>query len=707
MKREPISTTSKSECPQNVEPGLSYPLGAQLTADGVNFCFYSRHCSAVDLLLFDTADAEKPCQVVRLDPVKNKTFHYWHVFVRGLTEGQVYGLRAQGPFEPEQGWRFDPGKVLLDPYSRAVVNWQNYSRELACRPGDNCSQSLRSVVIDCGKYNWEQDAPLRTPYARSVIYELHIKGFTSNPNSGVSPEKRGTFAGLMEKIPYLQELGVTAVELMPVFQFDEQDAVSGLKNYWGYSPIVFFAPHGDYSSRKDPLGAVEEFKDMVKALHRAGIEVILDVVFNHTAEGNELGPTLSYKGLDNSTYYMLEENPAFYADYSGCGNTFKANSPVCQKLIMDCLHYWVSEMHVDGFRFDLASILSRDVFGKPQSIKLPGILSVMEADPILAGTKLIAEAWDGAGLYQVGAFINDGDWFAEWNGPFRDDARRFIKGDNSTTKLLASRIAGSSDIYTNKDREPNRSINFVTCHDGFTLNDLVSFDRKHNEANGENNRDGTDCNWSWNCGIEGPSDNSTVETLRLKQIKNALCLLFLSQGTPMILMGDEIRRSQHGNNNAYCQDNDLSWMDWTLVDENEDLLKFTQGLVSFTQSLELFEQDHLLCGKCGHCCCPHIEWHGTTLDQPDWSDFSHSLSFLIVHPEAEEHLYVIFNAFWESLIFQLPDPPSRKQWHRIVDTAIAPVGIWTAESASPVSRTEYWVKERSSVVLMALNKGFR
>ncbi|NOJ27128.1 MAG: glycogen debranching enzyme GlgX [Nitrososphaera sp.] len=706
MKRDLVSTVGRHERQQTAEPGLSYPLGAQVTGNGVNFSLYSKHCSAVELLLFDSTGAPSPSQVIRLDPIANKTFHYWHVLVKGVREGQVYGFRVHGAFEPERGLRFDPTKVLLDPYSKAVVNSENYCRERACRPGDNCSQSMRSVVVGSGKYDWESDAPLRIPYARSVIYELHVKGFTRNRNSGVSPEKRGTFAGLIEKIPYLKELGVTAVELMPVSQFDEQDAAFGLKNYWGYSPVAFFAPHAGYSSRKDPLGPVREFQDMVKALHRAGIEVILDVVFNHTAEGNELGPTLCYKGLDNCTYYLLEEeNAARYADYSGCGNTFKANNPVGQKLIMDCLHYWVSEMHVDGFRFDLASILSRDIFGKPQSIELPGILSMMEADPILAGTKLIAEAWDGAGLYQVGTFINDGDWFAEWNGPFRDDVRRFVKGDRGTAKVLVSRIAGSSDIYTKQDREPNRSINFVTCHDGFTLNDMVSFDKKHNEANGEENRDGSDCNWSWNCGVEGPSSDVAIEELRLRQIKNVLCILFFSQGTPMILMGDEIRRSQDGNNNAYCQDNELSWMDWGLVNQNEDLLKFTQGLISFTQSLELFEQDHLLCTKCGRCCCPHIQWHGTTLDQPDWSDFSHSLAFSITHPEADEHLYVIFNSFWESLTFELPDPPAHKHWHRIIDTAIAPFSIQKPESAIAVADDRYLATARSSVVLMALSTG--
>ncbi len=684
------------------ETGRNYPLGAEIRPDGVNFCLFSKFCTAVDLLLFDTPDAETPSHVINLDPKDNKTFHYWHVFVPGLSAGQVFGYRVDGDFVPERGMRFDVGKILLDPYSRAVVNSENYSRQTAGHPGDNCSASLRSVVVDTSKYNWEKDVPLRTPYSNSVIYELHVKGFTKNPNSGVSEEKRGTFAGLIDKIPYLQGLGVTAVELMPVCQFDEQDAPQGLTNYWGYSPLAFFAPHSGYSSRKDPLGPVDEFRDMVKALHGAGIEVILDVVFNHTAEGNELGPTLSFKGLDNTNYYLLDPSSSHYANYSGCGNTFKANNPTAQKLILDCLRYWVSEMHVDGFRFDLASVLSRDVLGKPQPVELPGILSIIEADSILAGIKLIAEAWDGAGLYQVGSFVNASDWFAEWNGPFRDDIRRFVKGEDSTVKALATRIAGSSDIYTKGDREPNRSIQFVACHDGFTLNDLVSYNEKHNEANGEANRDGTNSNWSWNCGVEGPSSDTAIEELRVRQIKNHLTLLFLSQGTPMLLMGDEVRRSQAGNNNAYCQDNSSAWFDWNLVSQNQALLTFTKGLISFTQSVSLLGQDHLLCSKCGHCSCPHIWWHGTKLNQPDWSESSHSLACSMAHPQADEQLYSIFNAYWHSLSFELPELPDGKHWHRIVDTTQQVDSLIMPTSAPMVKDSEYCAGPRSSVVLMVL-----
>lgn len=705
MIKKNNSTVEQIRPHQTIEPGLSYPLGTEVRSNGVNFCLFSKHCSSVDLLLFDAADSAEPSRVIPLDPVKNRTYHYWHVFVAKLTNGQIYGYRVHGDFAPERGMRFDPTKVLLDPYTRAVANSQNYSRTKAGQAGDNCPVSLRSVVTDLSDYDWENDTPLRIPFSRSIIYELHVKGFTGNENSELSPEKRGTFAGLIEKIPYLQKLGVTAVELMPVHQFDEQDAPLGLRNYWGYSPVAFFAPHSGYSSRKDAQGAVDEFRDMVKALHLAGIEVILDVVFNHTAEGGELGPTVSFKGLDNSTYYVLGADSSTYADYSGCGNTFQASYPVGQKLIIDCLHYWVSEMHVDGFRFDLASVLSRDVFGIPQSIELPGILSRIEADPILAGVKLIAEAWDGAGLYQVGSFINACDWFAEWNGPFRDDVRRYLKGDDGMVKSLAARIAGSSDIYTNLDREPSRSINFVTCHDGFTLNDLVSYDKKHNEPNGENNRDGTNQDWSWNCGTEGVTDDTTIGKLRIQQMKNFLTVLFLSQGTPMLLMGDEVRRSQKGNNNAYCQDNSLSWFDWDLVEQNRELLTFTRRLIAFTQSVSLFEQDHVMCSKCGHCCCPHIRWHGTKLDQPDWNNFSHSLAFEMTHPEADEQLYAIFNTYWSELTFELPELPEHKRWCTIIDTTRREDSLIMPSSAPAIMSPEYRAGPRSSVVLMALSKG--
>ena len=414
-----------------------------------------------------------------------------------------------------------------------------YSRDAASRPGDNSAAAMKSVVADPRSYDWEGDALVRRPWAETIIYEMHVAGFTRHASSGVAPAKRGTYAGLIEKIPYLQDLGVTAVELLPVFQFDPLHAPNGV-NYWGYQPISFFAPHHAFSSQPDPLAVLDEFRDMVKALHRAGIEVILDVVYNHTAEGGQDGPTISYKGLANDTYYILEKDRSRYADFTGCANTLNANQSIVRRLILDSLRYWVTEMHVDGFRFDLASILSRDENGHP--LPSPPILWDIESDPLLAGTKLIAEAWDAAGLYQVGSFV--GDAWQEWNGRFRDDVRSFVRGDNGTVCALASKLVGSPDVYGHKEREVEHSINFVTCHDGFTLNDLVSYNDKHNEANGEDNRDGADDNRSWNCGVEGPTDDPAIDALRNRQIKNLLAINLLAAGTPMLTMGDEVRRTQ-------------------------------------------------------------------------------------------------------------------------------------------------------------------
>ncbi|MGC8710902.1 MAG: glycogen debranching protein GlgX [Leptodesmis sp.] len=682
---------------QDTLPGRSFPLGAKVYPEGVNFCIFSKSSTAVELLLFDAADDPKPSRVIQLDPQRNRTSYYWHVFVPGVTAGQVYAYRVYGPFAPDRGHRFDGNKVLLDPYASAVVGWEHYSREAAIRPGDNCAQALRGVVLDPTTYDWEGDVPLGIPYTKTVIYEMHVAGFTRHPNSGVAEHKRGTYAGLIEKIPYLKQLGITAVELMPIHEFDEQDARPGLKNYWGYSTLAFFAPHRAYSSNRDPLGPVNEFRDMVKAFHKAGIEVILDVVLNHTAEGNDDGPTLSFKGLENRAYYILEKNPALYVNYSGCGNTIKANHEVVTRLILDCLRYWVDAMHVDGFRFDLASVLSRGKLGHP--LEDPPLLWLIDSDPVLAGTKLIAEAWDAGGLYQVGSFI--GDRFAEWNGPFRDDVRRFIKSDAGMVNQLASRILGSPDIYPDPDHEPHRSINFVTCHDGFTLNDLVSYNEKHNQDNGEDNQDGSNDNHSWNCGVEGPTDDPEVEALRQRQIKNFITTLLISQGTPMLLMGDEVRRTQQGNNNAYCQNNELSWFDWSLVEKHGDLLDFVRGMIHFIQSLELFQHEERLETSSSHK--PYINWHGMKLGKPDWSDESRCLAFTLYHPDAKEHLHVIFNAHWEAHTFELPTLHPGKGWYRIVDTTLkAPDDYRQPDTAPRWPESTYPVEPRSAVILMAL-----
>ncbi len=551
----------------------SCPLGAAVVDGGANFSLFSRTATGVELLLFDRDD-DVPSHVVRIDPETNRTYQYWHVFVPGVRPGQIYGYRIAGPYAPERGLRFDPTKVLLDPYGRGVVVPKTYGREAAKRPGDNAATAMKSVVVDPGAYDWEGDAPLSRPSARTIIYEMHVRGFTRHPSSGVGDKTRGTYAGLIEKIPYLQRLGVTAVELLPVFQFDAQDCPPAKTNYWGYAPISFFAPHQAYSSRQDPLGPVDEFRDMVKALHRAGIEVILDVVFNHTAEGEQTGPTLSFRGIDNPTYYILEEGGARYANYTGCGNTLNANHPVVRRMIVDSLRYWVEEMHVDGFRFDLASVLARDASGHP--LPNPPVLWDIESDPALAGTKLLAEAWDAAGLYQVGSFV--GDAWKEWNGRFRDDVRAFFQGEPGSARRVADRMVGSPEIYGHKEREAEQSVNFVTCHDGFTLNDLVSHNQKRNDENGENNRDGANDNRSWNCGVEGPTEDPTVEKLRNRQVKNCLTVTMISLGVPMILMGDEVRQTQGGNNNAYCQDNEISWFDWTRVEKHSDVHRFVSLL---------------------------------------------------------------------------------------------------------------------------------
>ena len=448
---------------------------------------------------------------------------------------------------------------------------------------------------------------------------------------------------------------------------------------------------------------MDEFRDLVKALHKAGIEVILDVVFNHTAEGNEKGPTLSFRGLDNQTYYILEEERQYYSNYSGCGNTIKGNHPVVSRLILDSLRYWVSEMHVDGFRFDLATILSRNTFGEPikPETGMMDVISIIESDPVLAGTKLIAEAWDAAGLYGVGQFVELADWFSEWNGPFRDDVRQFVKSDPNMTKTMAYRILASPDIYSRLDTDINRSVNFITCHDGFTLNDLVSYNDKHNLANGEGDRDGGNHNFSWNCGKEGVTDNPEIEHLRSQQIKNFLTVLFFSQGTPMLLMGDEIRHTQNGNNNAYCQDNKLSWFDWDLVTENSGLLLFVKRLIQFTRELDIFGQERFLEVGKRNISKPYLIWHGIRLNKPDWSEGSHSIAFSLCHPTSEEHLYVVFNSYWKPLRFELPLLRLGSHWHRIVDTSLpAPHDFSDLHDDNKIYQNSYRVAPRSSIVLM-------
>ncbi len=676
--------------------GSSFPLGATLSKDGVNFSLFAKGATGVELLLFDRADSGSPSRSIALDPECDRSYHYWHTLVPDLRPGQIYAYRVDGPFDPPNGFRFNREKVLLDPYGTCLVRPGHRTRAAAAGSGDNAALALKSAVADLTTYDWEDDAPPHRPFAKTVIYEMHVGAFTRHPNSGVAPGKRGTFVGLIEKIPYLVDLGVSAVELLPVFAFDEQDAPAGLPNDWGYQPVSFFAPHQAYSSRPDPLDTLDEFRDMVKALHRAGIEVILDVVFNHTAEGFADGPTICFRGLANSTYYILEEDKAAYANYSGCGNTLNANDPVVRRLIVNSLEHWVSHMHVDGFRFDLASILSRDPAGRPMAS--PPVLWDIESDPVLANVKLIAEAWDAAGLYQVGSFV--GDSWKEWNGRFRDDVRSFLRGDGETVRSLASRLVGSPDLYEHKQREPEQSINFVTCHDGFTLNDLVSYNQKHNEANGESNRDGADDNRSWNCGVEGPTDDPEIERLRMRQAKNFITVLLLGVGTPMLLMGDEVRRTQRGNNNAYCQNGELSWFDWSLVERHADLLRFTRTLIGLRMNRQVKSRTSLTLSELlSH---QPVTWHGVRLNEPDLGHDSHTLAGT-VSMASGARMHLIVNAYWEPLTFALPSPAEGlSDWHRVIDTSLeTPNDICQWSDAPAVVDGHYPAGPRSVVLLVA------
>ena len=682
------------------EKGSAHPLGATPGPEGVNFSLFSENATGVELLLFSTHDAPQPFQTIALDPHVNKTFHFWHVFVRGLQPCAHYAYRVDGPFNPAAGHRFNKNKVLIDPYALGNTDsvWKRVS---ACGPDDNVATSMRSMVIDPAAYDWEGDLPLDRPIENLIIYEMHVRGFTRSPSSGV--ESPGTFAGIMEKIPYLKDLGVTTIELQPVFDFDETDVlrvVDGrpLPDYWGYSTMGFFAPQSAYCVSPASGSHLYEFRDMVKALHRAGIGVILDVVFKHTDEGNHLGPTFSFKGIDNRTYYFLVPwDLQYYMDFSGCGNTFNCNHPIAQKLIVECLRYWVREAHVDGFRFDEGSILSRGEDGMPSAH--PPVVWQIELDDELANTKVIAEAWDAAGLYQIGHF--PGDRWAEWNGRYRDDIRRFVRGDPGLVGAVASRLAGSSDLYQDQGRLPINSINFVTCHDGFTLNDLVSYNDKHNLGNGEDNRDGIDDNLSWNCGVEGGSSDPAIEALRNRQVRNFAALLLLSRGVPMFVAGDEVRRTQQGNNNAYCQDNDTSWFDWTLVDRNRDLLRFWIRMIEFRKRHAALRQRQFFTGAVNQRGLADVTWHGTVLGAPGWSDpEARALGMTLAGFNGDPDLHVMLNMLWDSLEFELPVVPGRS-WFIAVDTAQTPPHDIADPGAEPaVTGNTCTVQPRSVVVLV-------
>jgi len=675
-----------------------HPLGATPTGTGVDFSLYAPRATRLELLLFAAPEDPAPDRTIVLDPRRDRTGGYWHALVADAGPGQVYGYRVHGPDDPARGWRFDPQKLLLDPYARAVVNQANYDRDAARAPGDNTARALRAVVADPDAFAWEGDLPLPARPGRELIYELHVGGFTRDPAAGVDPARRGTYAGLIEKIPYLQALGVTAVELLPVHEFDPQDAPPERTNYWGYSSLAFFAPHAAYSSDRGPLGPVHEFRTLVRALHRAGIRVILDVVYNHTAEGGAGGPWLSWRGLANDAYYLLDRDRSRYLDYTGCGNTFHASHPAALRLILDSLRCWVREMHVDGFRFDLASALTRDEHGEP--LLRPPLLRLLETDPVLSGTQLIAEAWDAGGLYQVGSF--PAERFAEWNGPFRDDVRRFLRGDRATVEAVMARVTGSADLFRGPDDGPWRSINFVTCHDGFTLADLVTYNTKHNETNGEENHDGSDHNLSWNCGVEGPTRSPAIREVRRRQVRNFLGLLLLSHGTPMLSMGDEVLRTQRGNNNAYCQDNPLGWFDWRDTERHADFLRFAREMVQLRGQLADLGSEGFWRATDPANGKGHISWHGTRPEHPDWGPDSHSLAWVLEDHAGAGMAYVAVNAWWRPLIFTLPVVPANLAWHGVVDTAQdAPRDIVPVAGSAPVAGRARELAAHSLVVLVA------
>lgn len=685
-----------------VSSGRQHPLGSTPDENGVNFSLFSENAEAVQLLLFEKHDDIEPFQVIDFDPKINRTFHFWHIYVEGLKPGVSYGYKIDGSRDKSAGHRFNPDKLLLDPYSKGNTN-DLWDRVAACGDGDNTAQSMRSIVIDWTKYDWKGDVKINRPMKDSIIYEMHVGGFTKNPNSGA--KFPGTFKGVTEKIPYLKELGITAVELLPVFEFDSKEILKikdngeVLRNYWGYSTYSFFAPHAAYCTSPDEGSHLDEFRDMVKELHKAGIEVILDVVFNHTNEGNHEGPVINFKGIDNLIhYYLSPESREFYFDYSGCGNTLNCNHPVVEKFIFDCLKFWVEEMHVDGFRFDEGSILSRGENGQP--LRHPPVLWSIELSEVFADTKLIAEAWDAAGLYQIGGF--PGYRWGEWNGKYRDTIRRFLKGDAGIVGQVADRIAGSASIYQHSRHKPTNSINFVACHDGMTLWDLVSYNYKNNWANGENNNDGIDDNLSWNSGFEGEVNDSEIINFRKKRVKNFLATLLVSNGVPMILSGDEVGKSQNGNNNVYCQDNELAWFDWELTENNKDLLRFTQLMINFRKQNESLRRDDFYKGELNSRGIPDISWHGCSVNSPGWDDPNAKvLAFTIgSFTENQPDIQVMINMHYTPLEFELPKIGKTK-WYRFVDTSLlSPDDILAKSKMKAVTGQSYLVNEYSVVILV-------
>lgn len=696
-------------------------FGSVLVDDGVNFSVYSKDATRVTLCLFELADSKQPFECIDLDPVENRTGDVWHVFVQGLKAGSLYLYRVDGPYEPTKGLRFNYNKYLVDPYAKAFTEgsiFRSYNNQhkkgfLKNAGGElqDLSDFPKCVVVD-DTFDWEGDRPLNYPLEKTVIYETHVKGYTASKSSGVIDGSAGTYKGFTQKIEYLKALGVTSVELLPVFEFDENENGNSnprtgepLVNYWGYSTIGFFAPKTTYAANRKPGESVREFKEMVKQLHKAGIEVILDVVYNHTAEGNEHGYTFEFRGFQNDVYYSLPVNDKqYYMNFSGCGNSVNCNHPVVQQFVLDSLRYWVLNMHVDGFRFDLASILTRAPNGAPIAGDMPSLTAAISADPVLAKTKIIAEPWDCAGLYQLGGFpAGENNRWSEWNGRFRDDIRRFVRGDDNAATAAATRICGSSDCYNHSGRSPLASINFITAHDGFTLNDLVSYNYKHNDENGENNRDGSDDNLSYNHGYEGVCTNPKIEQIRTKKIKNFLIYLFVSQGVPMLLGGDEMRRTQGGNNNAYCQDTELGWVDWSLAETNKGLVRFTSKLIALRKAHPIFSRTKFFADAYERPGAPEISWYDMNAKNPDWTKMNRFLSFKLNGEDYDNDFYVATNLDLYDLTLTLPTLPGNKKWYLVSDTSCnAPEDFFEAGNEELLrEQRRYVLVSGSTIILMS------
>jgi glycogen operon protein len=684
--------------------GRPQPFGATIVPGGVNFSIFSSHATSCSLVLFKKHAKAPLAEIPFPDEFRIGNVYCMVVFDLDY-ENLEYGYRMDGPNNFEQGHWFDQSKILLDPYAKVIGGRDVWG---VIPDWDDIYHHRGRIAFD--DFDWGNDRALEIPPEDQIIYEMHVRSFTRHESSGIKENHRGTFAGIRDKIPYLKELGVNAVELMPVYEFDEFEnsrpnpqTGETLYNYWGYSTVGFFSPKAGYAATGKFGMQVDELKTLVKELHKNGIEVILDVVFNHTAEGNERGPTISFRGIDNKTYYMMTPE-GYYFNFSGCGNTINCNNPIVRNIVLDCLRYWAAEYHIDGFRFDLASILGRDPLGYP--LANPPLLESLAFDPILAKCKLIAEAWDAGGLYQVGSFPAYGRW-AEWNGKYRDGIRKFIKGDG-TVGQIAQCLQGSPDLYAWAGRAPATSINFITAHDGFTLMDLVSYNQKHNEANGENNNDGSNDNDSWNCGWEGATDDVAINALRRRQIKNAIAILMVSQGVPMLLMGDEVGRTQNGNNNTYCHDNELSWLDWDLQTKNAEILEFVKHSVAFRRSHPVLRnpnhfrnQDYVGSGYAD------ITWHGTKAWNVDWSEGNRAIAFLLCGKHAkrgtveDNYIYVAMNMHWQTQWFEIPGLPPSLQWHVFANTgAVFPSSYLPGTEPVLENQSGLLVGDRSVVILV-------